>query len=386
MKNPLEKISKFALKLLVPLTVQETNCLVVNEAVKLVCGEYGHIIMKENKKFKRVYSTSPIFYDSPPRQRANTYRAYTQKQVLVVPSSKAVKAHPELAKMNIKTTIIIPLSYKNASVGVLVVNSKEEVMLGKHDITVLKLFGSMVSVAIRKAQLYEETKNSLEARDHFISMAAHELRTPLTSVGGYVQLLYSKLAGANTAESRWIEQLYEESQRLQSLVNELLEVNRIRSGYFNYFLKECNLRDVVENIRKDVRFTSPEREIIIEDLLGNDPGIVIADYDKLMRMFINLVENAIKYSENHCPVTIVLKDKDPDYAILIKDQGIGIPRKEFDRIFEGYKQGSGHSKEGMGLGLYLVRNILPRLNGSIKVHSKTGKGTTMEVRLPKASL
>lgn len=385
MKNPLEKISKFALKLLVPLTAQEAYSLIVKEAVKLVEGEYGHIVMRDGKKFKRVFTTSPMPDYSPIRQRANAFRAYTQRMVLVIPAVKAVKAHPELAALGIKRTVLIPLSYKNQSLGVLIVTSKNETVFSKHELTILRLFGSMSSLAIRKTQLYEETQTSLQARDHFISMAAHEFRTPLTSVSGYVQLLYSKLANADTSESRWVEQLYQESQRLQNLVSELLEINRIRSGEFNYFLRECNLRELLEHVKKNIRFFAPDREVIIEDRLKDLPASFIADHDKIMQVFTNLIENAVKYSSKS-PIRIILQFKDPDFVILIKDQGIGIPRKEFEKIFEGYKQGSGHHKEGMGLGLYLVKNILTRLNGSIKVRSRVGIGTTMEIRLPKADI
>lgn len=386
MKNPLEKISKFVLKLLAPLTAQETYSIIVKEAVKLVEGEYGHIIMRDGKQFKRVFTTSPMPDYSPVRQRANSFKAYTQKMVLVVPVAKAVKAHPELAELGIKRTILIPLSYKNQSLGVLIVASKNETVFNKHELTILRLFGSMSSLAIRKTQLYDETKVSLKDRDHFISMAAHEFRTPLTSVSGYVQLLYSKLANADTSESRWVEQLHQESQRLQNLVSELLEINRIRSGEFNYFLQVCNLRELLENVKKITRFFAPDREIIIEDRLQDLPANFIADHNKIIQVFTNLIENAVKYSSNKFPIRIILQFKDPDFVILIKDQGIGIPKKEFEKIFEGYKQGSGHHREGMGLGLFLVKNILTRLNGSIKVHSRVGIGTTMEIKLPKADI
>lgn len=386
MKNPLELISKFALKLLAPLPANETYKLIVSEALRLVGGEYGHIVLRESKQFKRVFTTSPIPYTSPVRQKANSFRAYSKKQILVVPASKASKAHPEVEKLKIKYTILIPLSYKNQSVGVLIIASKNDIVLSKHDLTILRLFGSMASLAIRKTQLYEETKTSLEARDHFISMAAHELKTPLTSVSGYIQLLYSKLANADTSESRWIEQLYQESRRLQNLVSELLEINRIRSGEFNYALGVCNLRKILEDVKKIIRFSSPDREIIFQDRLNDLPDNIIADHDKILQVFTNLIDNAVKFSPASSTIKIVLDFKDNDFIVSIKDEGIGIPKDEVEKIFEGYKQGSGHNREGMGLGLFLVKNILTRLNGSIKVRSRVGIGTTMEIRLPKADI
>lgn len=385
MQNILKKISRFGLKLLVPLTAQESYTLIVSEGCKLIQGEYGSIMLREGSEFKRVYTNSPISYHSRVRQRAYSYRAYVQRRIFVVPASKTVKAHPELKVLGIKYSVHIPLSYKNQSIGVLIINSKNDAP-SKSDLENLKLFGSMASLAIRKTQLYDETKAALEARDHFISMASHELRTPLTSVSGYIQLLRSKLAKNGGSEGRWIEQLYQESQRMENLVKELLEINRIKEGKLNYFLRLCSLREVLENVKKIMGFSFPDKEIIIENKLNNLPDKVIADQDKLLQIFTNLVENAIKYSSENTPVWIVLSSKNNDFVVYIKDEGIGIPKKELKKIFEGYQQGSGHNKEGMGLGLFLVKNILTKLYGSIKVRSKVDKGTTMEVRLPKAKI
>ena len=193
MKNILAKISRFSLKLLVPLTAQESYALIVAEGVKLIEGDYGSIMIRDGNEFKRVYTTSPILYHSRVQQKAYSYRAYVQKKIFIVPTAKTVRAHPELKVLGMKYSIHIPLSYKNESIGVLIINSRNKAPT-KQELENLKLFGSMASLAIRKTQLYEETKNALETRDHFISMASHELRTPLTSVSGYIQLLRTKLA------------------------------------------------------------------------------------------------------------------------------------------------------------------------------------------------
>lgn len=385
-RDYLKKISKFSLKLLAPLTTQKVYSLIVNEGVKLVDGEYGIIVMRRGNHFEKVYTNYPISYYSRTRQKAYAYQAYKSKQALIVPVSKTKKAHPELKTLGIRYTIHVPLSYKNQAIGVLIINSKSGEDINRSELVFLRLFGSMASLAIRKAQLHEETKNALELRDHFIAMAAHELRTPMTSVSGYIQLLYAKLANVNTTESKWIEQLLHESERLQNLINELLVISQIKTGKLHYFLKACNLREVMSIVMKIAKFSYPNREVIIEDKLNDLSDKVIADYDKLLQVFTNLVENAFKYSSDSSPVKIVLDFKSPDFVILVKDEGIGIPQEELKKIFEGYWQGSGHRKEGMGLGLFLVKDILTRLKGDIKVRSTVGRGTTMEVNLPKANI
>src|SRR5690606_7915517 len=110
---------------------------------------------------------------------------------------------------------------------------------------ILKLFGSFASLAIKKNELYEETKNALEVRDMFISLASHELRTPLTSINGYIQLLHSRKDKLGHSESKWINELYEESKRLTNLVRELLEVNRIKQGQLQFILRETKFSDIV---------------------------------------------------------------------------------------------------------------------------------------------
>lgn len=387
MNNSLEKISKFSLKLLAPSSEQELYALIVREALKLLDGEYGSIVLREEGQFKRTYTTSPIPYKSKVRQKAFSYRSFINKKVIVVPVSKTIKAHPELGKLGIKSTIHIPLSYKNKSTGVLIINSKHEILLKKTDHLTLRLFGSMASLAIKKTQLDLETKSNLDSRDHFLSMAAHELRTPLTSVSGYIQLLHSRLTNKGTQESKWIEYLLNESQRLKNLVNELLVVNRLKSGKLNYSLRIKSLRDILKNVKEISHITYPDKEIIIEDkldkiLLDN----VIVDQEKIIQVFLNLIENSVKYSQDTTPIKIVLEYKDSNFYISIIDKGIGIPKYEYKKIFEGYVQGSGHTREGIGLGLFLVKNILLKFNGSINVKSKVGKGTTMEVILPKAKL
>jgi len=123
------------------------------------------------------------------------------------------------------------------------------------EVNILKLFSSVASLAVIKMRLLNETQKALETRDLFISMAAHEFRTPLTTISGYTQLLYTKLAGANTSESRWIEELIWETSRLTILVNELLAANRIKSGKLQYIWKECSLKEVISRAILAFRFT-----------------------------------------------------------------------------------------------------------------------------------
>ncbi len=386
MKNTLEKISKFGLKLLVPLTAKESYPLIVQEALKLVGGEYGSIVIKEGEEFKRVYTTSPIPYHSKVRQRAYSFRAYTQKEVLVVPASRTVKAHPELAVLGIKCTVLIPLSYKNKSLGVLIINSKKEQFFGKSELVTLKLFGSMVSLAIRKAQLYEETKSALETRDLFISMAAHELKTPITTIYGYSQLLLDNQKQGKPIKGGWLGSLNVESYRLTLLINDLLEINHIRSGTLHYILKECSLKEIINRTIDNFKFRYPNREIVLEDSIKDSRALLVCDFDKMMQVFTNLLNNAAKFSPYGSKITLCLKESDITFIIKVKDQGRGISEKDLPRVFEGYYKGQGTAHAGLGLGLYLAKSIVEHHRGFISLQSKVDKGTQVEVQLPKIKM
>lgn len=379
----LEKIYKSGLKFLEPISLSETFTLAPEEAAKLLSADWAALYIGDKDELKEVARyprESRLPYE--PRKRGFTYRAYMEKKTYIIKKEEMNRIHPELRKLSFEAAICVPLAYQKKSIGALVLFAREDRKFTSKELGLLKIFGSYVTLGIRRAQQHAETRDALEKRDLFISMAAHELRTPLTSVNGYIQLLKTKLSGGDNVESRWIDQLYWESVRLSGLVNELLEINRIKTGQLQYFLKECSLREIVERVKSNFRFSYPERELIVEDKLGNKSDILIGDYDKILQVFANLMDNAVKYSPSDSKVYLILEAKDQYFTIKVKDFGIGIHRGEQSKIFEGFHQGMGHNKEGLGLGLFLVKDIITRLHGEIKLHSKIGKGTTFEIKLP----
>lgn len=381
METILEKIHKSGLKFLVPLSAEETYKLIVDEAMKLLKADYGHILLFYQGELQRVYASSPVFFKIKNRKRGFMYSVFKKRQAIILQVEQVASVHPRLKEINIKSMIGIPLFYRNQSIGVLGLLSTKENFFSEKDINTLKLFSPLASLAIRKTQLYDETKRALEARDLFISMAAHELRTPITTIHGYSQLLYSKFAGANTPESRWIEDLSWESLRLTYLVNELLEVNRIKTGQFEYRWRECSLKEVIKRSISDFRFTHPKHKIIFQDK-ADGKDAVIGDFNKLLQLVINLLDNAAKFSSSETEILVELESRGRYCHLSIKDQGKGIVKKDIHKIFEKFYQGTGHSKEGLGVGLFLVKNIVTQHHGTINIFSKENRGTRIKIKLP----
>ncbi len=382
MDNTLEKIHKATLNFLEPLTAEETWKKIVDEAMKLVGAEFGSIFLEESGELKRVYASSYEMYKTIVRKRGFTYKAFKKRKAFVVGVERVSKIHPNVKKMGVKSTIFIPLSYRNKSIGVLSVDSFENQRFTDKELDILNLYGSLASLAIRKVQLYDELVQSLESRDLFISMAAHELRTPLTTISGYVQLLKQKFKDKSLSEARWIEELSWETMRMTQLINELLAVNKINRGELTYSFKEKSIREIVARAVNNFKFAHPDHQIELKDRVGRGKDQIICDFDKMLQAVDNVLDNAAKFSPVNSKTIISLEFKKPCWVLQIKDNGRGIGKDELPKIFENYYRGAGHSHEGMGVGLYLAKNIIEKHHGEIEIRSKEKQGTNVTIKLP----
>lgn len=384
MNSVVDKIHQATLKLLYPMSLEDTCTIIGKEAEKLAKADYCTLLLFQQGQFRRAYSSDPFLGQSKPRKNGINYQVFKKRQPMIMDlqSVKSSPVHTIAAKLGIKSMMSVPLSYRNQSWGVLSVHSKKENFFKEEHLSVLQLFSSLATLALRKTQLYDEAKSALQSRDLFISMAAHELRTPITTINGYAQLLYSKLSGANTSESRWVEELSWETVRLTQLVNELLEVERIKVGQLSYNLKECHLKEIIQRAIKDFRFTFPDHKIILTDQIKEGDDLVVGDFDKLLQVIINLLDNAAKFSSKELEINVILKSRFPDVVVTIKDKGSGIAKKDINGIFDKFYRADTHDREGMGLGLFLVKNIVKQHHGNINIHSKEGRGTKVEIKLP----
>jgi K+-sensing histidine kinase KdpD len=386
LENILVEINQSALKFLMPLSLEVTYSTIVDEAVKLVGAKFGSILLEKNDQLIRVYGSANFTYSIKNRKRGNTYKAFKTQKTIVAYIKELGLHHPILKKNNIKGTVFIPLSYQGKSIGVLSINSVKIIKLSDEELRVLELFGSMASLAIKKVQLYKEMHDALKARDMFISMASHELKTPLTTIHGYVELLGTKFKKTDTSEGRWVQNLSLETKRLINLVNELLETNNIKTGKLTFSWTVCSLREVIRRAVNNFHITHPHRIIYIEDKLSNHQDNISGDFNKLLQVFSNLINNSLKFSPDDSAVQITLTYEEPYYFVKITDQGKGIDKKDILRIFDEFYKGSDQTVEGMGLGLFLVKKIIAEHKGTIEAFSQLGRGTSMVVKLPEIKI
>ena len=376
----LKKISKATLQFLIQLTPEETFNTIISEALSLANGDEGVLILNRDHKLEPVYTKPPTIEKIKPRKKGFAYKALKTGKSFLIYDKEIEKAHPEINK-NIKTSLFVPLSYEASHIGVLVIRFYDRITLSSQVLEALSLFGSIASMSIHKMQLYADTQKAVMMRDLFIAMASHELKTPLTTITMYVQLLQARLSSGKPIDKKWTNNLSMETTRLRHLVNELLQLDQIEKGQLQFSPKVCSLKSIIERAVNDFQLLHPHYKVsIFDDTSGEDT--FLCDYDKMLQVVINLLNNAAKFSEEHKEITLSLSKKNGMLCLRIEDHGHGIPKRDLPKIFDQFYKGSENKKDGMGIGLFLTKNIVESHGGNISIESQLHKGTSVEVTLP----
>lgn len=269
----------------------------------------------------------------------------------------------------------------------------------QREIELLQSLADSASIAISNIQLLENLQRALEQekmahlevdrqlslRDEFISIASHELKTPLTPVLIHVQVLQKLLSASPLAPPRpeklvqSVASIEKQLRRFAQLVENLLDVSRIRLGKLQIRFEEGV--DLGEIIEKTVsQFQGISASVIDTELEGDLRG----QWDRMRveQVVTNLVSNAIRYGQGQ-RILVGARREGENVELFCRDHGVGIPREAQERIFQRFERASKiESYGGLGLGLFIVRQIVAQHGGSIWVESEPGKGSTFRVRLP----
>lgn len=264
--------------------------------------------------------------------------------------TKEVKLfHPIERELRVKKSPII--NYLNNSIGIVIT---------VQDITDIKRLENM--------------------RSEFVANVSHELKTPLTSIKGFSETL--RYVDDSETKNKFLDIIDKESERLTNLINDILilsnieNIHKMESEYFNP-------GDVIENVLDMVKSQAYKKSIIIKynDCFNSE---ILGSKDKFHQLAVNLIENAIKYSNENGIVKIDLTLEEQYFVFKVKDNGIGIPKNDIPRIFERfYRVDKSRSTRGTGLGLAIVKHIVKLFNGEISVKSKVGRGSTFTVKIKK---
>jgi PAS domain S-box-containing protein len=290
-----------------------------------------------------------------------------------------------LQAASIRSLAGVPLIVDDRVIGVLHVGSRQPQAFSSASLDLLERAAARASLGIEHARLYAETQNALRVRHELLAVAAHELKTPIASLLGYSQLLQARSQKAATADERTTRALgvmSEQVRRLNRLVNRLLDLSRIENSTFVILHEPVDLlqviRDVVETTRLSLEMHT------IEEIYPHAPVMVSGDTIRLEQVVHNLLGNAIKYSPWGGTISVQLLREDDTAVLTITDHGIGIPVEDQPNLFQPFYRvkSSEHQFQGLGIGLYIVRETIERHEGTVTIQSSKGEGSTFTVRIP----
>lgn len=237
---------------------------------------------------------------------------------------------------------------------------------------VIKWFGTTTDI--------HEQKMAERQKDEFLSIASHELKTPLTSVKAFMQLGLKNTGPEEKAYS-FISKASTQLLRLESLINDLLDVSKINAGKMNYNLEPFEFSEALAETVEGIQQAHQKHQIIIEH---NDAVMYKGDRLRIEQVINNLLANAIKYSPNNDKILVRSELQQNNLIVSVQDFGIGIEPENLTKLFDRYYRVDNTSMrfQGLGLGLFISSEIIKRHNGSFWIESQPGEGSTFFFLLP----
>ncbi len=276
----------------------------------------------------------------------------------------------------------LPLLGRAGPLGALMLGFRRGGPLDEEERAFLLALGQNAAHALERATLYEAQRAAVQLREDFLSVAGHELRTPLTSLKLQLRMLERTASPeAREASGHRLEVINRQVARLEALVASLLDVGRLSAGRLQLELSEVDLGALTREVLKRLEdvFERAGCQVTLED----GPEVHGCwDAGRLDQVLVNLLTNAAKYSAGH-PVHVRVERAGSLARLTVRDEGIGIAAEALPRIFGRFERGvSDRQYGGLGLGLYISRELVRAMGGEVSVHSRLGEGATFTVELP----
>jgi signal transduction histidine kinase len=301
-----------------------------------------------------------------------------------------------------RSEMTLPLMVGERVLGVLNVQSTEEAAFDEDDVRVIQSVADQVAVAVENARQHAETAESARAhateqeaarrlremdqfKQHFLANMSYELRTPLTNVIGFSRLMLKGIDGPLTELQRNdLEIVYQNSQHLMGLINDLLDVSRIEAGLVELAFQEVDLGALIRSVMATASALVRDRGIELQQEIAPGLPVVQADTRRIRQVLLRLLTNAAKFTKQGA-ITVRARSDDVHVLVSVSDTGPGIPPEDQERIFKRFESGfleGGRKPRGAGLGLALSKEFVEMHGGEIWVESEVGKGATFTFSLP----
>jgi signal transduction histidine kinase len=311
---------------------------------------------------------------------------------VVVADMRDDPQYPEdqaLAGVGLRSRAVAPLSVGGRVLGMISISRREPHAFAREDVDLLILLGRQLATAIENIRAFEAERTAAEElrrlsalRADFVSLVSHELRGPMASIVGAAATLRQRWRELNPEQRQSFLALLEgETARLASLVGDVLDTSRLDAGTFTYSFSEVDLGELVREVTALVDLGQEEVAVRAEV----EPALprVRADRERMRQVVLNLLTNAVKYTNAGDEIEVRAGSNDGYVEISVRDHGPGISYEEQRLIFEKFGRASaGSPKPGAGLGLFIARSITEAHGGALSVDSQPGAGATFTVRIP----
>lgn len=218
----------------------------------------------------------------------------------------------------------------------------------------------------------KKLKESNESKINFFTALSHEFKTPLTLITSSIENISKSASGSLKAFDYETKLIINNSKRLLRLINELLDFRKLEGNSFSLKPVKTNLHDFIENIYSDFRSEALRKSITLELSSSVDSPFAYIDRDMMDKVFFNLLSNAFRFTPKNGNIAIHISETEKLIEITIKDSGMGIPKEEYQRIFDPFTQATNNAKVSSGLGLYITKQFVELHKGHIKVTSRQG--------------
>jgi signal transduction histidine kinase len=300
--------------------------------------------------------------------------------------------HAAMMKAGIRALLGVPLLREGEVIGALIVRRKRTGAFVDETVELVKSFAAQSSLAVHNARLFHEIEQKgreLEAasrhKSEFLANMSHELRTPLNAVLGYVELIQDGIYGEVPAKMQDVlERIQQNGRHLLGLINDVLDLSKIEAGQLTLAPVDYSMRELVLDVVSATEALAAEKKLAVEVDVAPDLPRGRGDERRLTQVLMNLVSNAIKFTEAGS-VCVRAMVEDGSFVVAVTDTGVGIAPEDRERIFEEFQQvdtSSTRRKGGTGLGLAIAKRIVELHGGRIWVESTPGQGSTFAFTLP----
>jgi PAS domain S-box-containing protein len=292
-----------------------------------------------------------------------------------------------LRELGLKSFVAVPLVARGRTIGALTfASTRARRDYTAEDVDYAREIASRAALAIENARLYKRAQEVNRAKDEFLATLSHELRTPLTPILGWTHMIRSGRLN-ETEVGRGVRVIEKNSQSLSRLINDLLDMSSILSGKMRIESAPVELASVVREAVETVRPQADARRVALEATLGGATATVSGDRTRLVQVFWNLLNNAVKFSPEGGRVRVSLNaDGEREARVNVEDEGQGITPEFLPHVFERFRQadmGTTREHGGLGIGLALVKSFVEAHGGAVRAASAgSGRGSRFTVTLP----